>query len=63
MGNNVEYNFSDYKSFKEFFKAIYYTKILIKEVEAIQEEFNAVTGALEDYGAKKVKKKKKKAFN
>ena len=54
-GNNSEYDFSDYKSLKEFFKAIYYTKITIEEAEAMQEEFNAVIGALEIYKPKKSK--------
>ena len=54
-GNNSEYDFRDYKSLKEFFKAIYYTKITIEEAEAMQEEFNAVIGALEIYKPKKSK--------
>ena len=45
-GSNSEYDFSDYRSLKEFFRAIYYTKITIEESEAIQEEFDAVTGVL-----------------
>ena len=52
-GNNVEYNFSNYRSLKEFFKAIYYTKITIEEAEAIPEEFDGVFGALEIYKPKK----------
>ena len=53
-GNNSEYDFSDYRSFKEFFKAIYYTKVTIEESEAIQEEFDAGTGALKIYKPKKI---------
>ena len=52
-GINVEYDFSDYRSLKEFFKAIYYTKITIEEAEAIPEEFNGVFGALEIYKPKR----------
>ena len=52
-GNNAEYDFSNYRSLKDFFKAIYYTKITIEETEAIQEEFNAVIAALEIYKPKK----------
>ena len=63
-GNNVEYDFCDYRSFKEFFKAIYYRKITIEEAEAIQEEFDGVFGALKIYGARKTAcKKKEKPFN
>ena len=51
--NNAEYDFSNYRSLKDFFKAIYYTKITIEETEAIQEEFNAVIAALEIYKPKK----------
>ena len=51
--NKAEYDFSDYRSLKKFFKAIYYTKITIEEAETIQHEFNAVIGALEIYKPKK----------
>ena len=54
-GNNVECDFSDYRSLKEFFKAICYRKITIEEAEAIQEECNAAFGALENYAPKKEK--------
>ena len=53
-GNKVDYyDFSDYKSLKEIFKAIYYRKITIEEAEAIQEEFDGTYGALEKYKTKK----------
>ena len=48
-GNNVEYDFSDYRSLKEFFKAI-------------QEESDGVFGALKIYGARKTEYVKKKVF-
>ena len=53
VGNNFEHDFTDYKSLLEFSKGIYYRKIRIEEAEAIQEEFDAVYGALEKYKPKK----------
>ena len=41
-GNNVDYDFSDYKTFKELFRDLYYRNITIDEVESKQDEFNAV---------------------
>ena len=52
-GNSSEYDFSDYKSLEEFFKAIYYIKITIEEAETIQQEFDGTYGALEKYKPKK----------
>ena len=48
-GNNINYDFSDYKAFKELFKGLYYKKITIEEAEREQDEFNAIIGVLEDY--------------
>ena len=48
-GNNTDYDFSDYKTFKELFKGLYYKKITIEEAERDQDEFNAIVGVLEDY--------------
>ena len=48
-GNNVDYNFSDYETFKELFKGLYYRKITIDEAEREQVEFNAIIGVLENY--------------
>ena len=48
-GNNVDYDFSDYKTFKELFRDLYYKKITIDDVEAKQYEFNTVINALENY--------------
>ena len=48
-GNNVDYVFSDYKTFKELFKGLYYRKITIDEAEREQVEFNAIIGVLENY--------------
>ena len=33
-GNNVDYNFSGYKTFKELFRDLYYKKVAIDDVEA-----------------------------
>ena len=52
-GNNVEYDLIEYRSLKEIFKAIYYRNIRIEKTERIQEEFDAVFGALEKYKPKK----------
>ena len=48
-GNNTDYDFSDYKTFKELFKGLYYKKTTIDEAEREQYEFNAIIGVLEDY--------------
>ena len=48
-GNNVDYDFSDYKTFKELFRELYYKKITIDEAEKKQDEFNAIIGILESY--------------
>ena len=34
-GNNVDYDFSDYKTFKEFFRDIYYKETAIDNAERI----------------------------
>ena len=48
-GNNINYDFSDYKTFKELFKGLYYKKITKEEAEREQDELNAIIGVLEDY--------------
>ena len=48
-GNNTDYDFSDYKTFKELFKGLYYKKITIDEAQGEQDEFNAIIDVLEDY--------------
>ena len=53
--NNSEYDFTDYRSLKKLFKAIYYRNLEIKEAKRIQDEFDAVFGALDNYAPKKVK--------
>ena len=48
-GNNVDYDFSDYKTFKELFRDLYYKETTIDDVERKQDEFSAVIAALEKY--------------
>ena len=45
-GNNVDYDFSEYRSLGELFKAIYYRKLTTEEAENIQSEFDATISAL-----------------
>ena len=59
-GNKVDYDFSEYRSLKELFKAIYYRNITIEKVERIQEEFNSIIDALKNYKPKKQKYKENK---
>ena len=51
-GNNITYDFIDYKTFKELFRDPYYKNISIDEAERKQGEFDATLGALEIYLAK-----------
>ena len=51
-GNNIDYDFSDYKTFKELFRDLYYKQITTDEVERKQDEFNEIIGVLEDYTPK-----------
>ena len=53
-GNNLDYDFSEYSSLKELFKAIYYRNIRKEKAERIQDEFNGVYGALEKYNPIKI---------
>ena len=48
-GNNVDYYFSDYKTFKELFRELYYKKTTIDYVERKQDEITGVMGALKGY--------------
>ena len=51
-GNNVTYDFSDYKTFKELFRNLYYRKITIDDAEIKQDEFNSNLGVLSNYAPK-----------
>ena len=44
-----EYDFSDYKTFKELFRDLYYRRVTIDEAESKQEEFNVVLHVLKEY--------------
>ena len=46
------YDFSDYKTFKEFIRDIYQRDMSINEVERKQDEFNVVLNALSRYSSR-----------
>ena len=48
-GNNVTYDFSDYKTFKELFRDLYFKKMIIDEAEIKQDEFNSILSFLSSY--------------
>ena len=48
-GNMKDYDFSDYKTFKELFRDLYYRNITIDEAESKQDIFNAVLHVLKNY--------------
>ena len=48
-GNNVDYDFSDYKTFKELFRDLYYKETTIDDVERKQDEISAVIAVLKNY--------------
>ena len=54
-GNNVDYDFSDYKKFKELFRDLYYKKTTIDDVERKQDEITGVMGALKAYAPRDYK--------
>ena len=45
-GNNADYDFSDYKTFKELFRDHYYKETTIDEAERKQDEIDGAIGAL-----------------
>ena len=51
--NKTTYDLSDYKTFKELFRELYYRNVTIDEAERKQDEFNAVLDALSVYSIKK----------
>ena len=48
-GENVTYNFSDFKTFKELFRDLYYRHMSIDQTENKKDEFNGVLSALSIY--------------
>ena len=51
-GNNVDFDFSDYKTFKELFSDLYYKQITIDYAERKQDEITGVMRALKRYAPK-----------
>ena len=54
-GNMKNYDFSDYRTFKELFRDLYYRKFTIDEAESKQDEFNALLHVLKNYSPKQDK--------
>ena len=52
-GNKVKYDFSKYKTFKEFFRDLYYRKIAKDDAEAEQRKFHTIIGVIEEYTRRK----------
>ena len=48
-GNNVTYDFSDFKTFNNLFKDLYFKKMTIDNAEIKQNEFNVKFNALSRY--------------
>ena len=48
-GNNVTYDFSDFKAFNELFRDLYYKKMTIIDAKMKQNEFNLILDALNNY--------------
>ena len=51
-GNNVTYDFSDFKTFSELFKDLRFEKMIIDDAEMKQDEFNAKLNVLSNYNSK-----------
>ena len=51
-GNNVTYDFSDYKTFKELSRDLYYKKITTDDADYVQDKFNSNLGVLSNYTPK-----------
>ena len=47
-----DYNFSDYRTFKELFRDPYYRNLTIDEAGSKQDEFNALLHVLKNYSPK-----------
>ena len=48
-GNNTDYDFRDYKTFKELFRDLYYRQFTIDDAKSKQGEFSAVLTHLKIY--------------
>ena len=53
FGNKIIDDFSDYKTFKELFRDLYYRNMSIDEAERKQDVFHGSLGALSTYSAKR----------
>ena len=56
-GNNVRYDFSDYKLFNELYRDLYYKNMTINDPEMKQNKFNLIHDALNNYSPKHKKYK------
>ena len=54
-GKNVDFDFSDYETFKELFRNLYYKKTTINYAERKQDEITGVIGALKVYAPRDYK--------
>ena len=48
-GNNVTYDFCNYKTFKELFRNLYYKKMTIDDAKIKQDEFDSILAVLSNY--------------
>ena len=48
-GNNDDYDFSDYKTFKELFRDLYYRKFTIDDAKSKQDKFSTVLTHIKIY--------------
>ena len=54
-GNNVDYDFSDYETFKESFRDLYYKKITRDAVEVKQYEYDIIINSFDNYNSRNKK--------
>ena len=51
-GNNFTYDFSNFKTFKELFRDLYYEKMTVDNAEIKQDEFDSIVTNLSNYTPK-----------
>ena len=54
-GNNTDYDFSNYRTFKELFRDLYYKKLTIDDAEAYQIQFDTILYNSNEYSPKNPK--------
>ena len=59
-GNKADHDFTNFNSFRELFRAIYFGEILIPAVEREQDNFDDMIKILKDYKPKKRRQEKRK---